>query len=86
MPDDFEFLRGFVEERNPVRASVTLDKIQENLITVKLIINDEDGIGSLETINLLFDGSYHDVGGLKIRIDSLEPDSAKLSIEGDFTL
>tara|TARA_X000000368_G_scaffold170303_1_gene134362 strand:+ start:248 stop:1456 length:1209 start_codon:yes stop_codon:yes gene_type:complete len=86
IPDDFEFLRGFVEEINPVRASLTLGEIQENSITVKLIINNEDGIGSLETINLLFDDSYHDVGGLKIRINSIENNLAKLSIEGEFNL
>lgn len=86
IPEDFEYLRGFVEVNKPVRSSITLDEIGADLITVKLIINDEDGVGSLQTINLPFDGNYHDVGDLKMRIDELDMDSVKLSVEGSFNL
>jgi len=86
VPEDFEYLRGFVELNKPIRSSITLDKIDTDLITVKLIINDEDGVGTLNAINVPFDGNSHDVGGLKMRIDELNIDSVKLIIEGSFNL
>lgn len=83
---DFEFLRGFVEEAKAPKAAVTINEIKEDSVRINLVVNNDDGVGSLEIVDILFDDSYHNVAGLMIKINELNEDTALLSVKGQFEI